>query len=86
MKKCTIKDCNDWAKKNGGVCLSNSYFNIKEKLSWRCVRGHEFKMAFRKVKEGQWCKECSIIDKRLNIEDILKKNTQRRDSFIKKIS
>ncbi|MBH0176265.1 hypothetical protein IHV09_22160 [Fictibacillus sp. 23RED33] len=54
-----LKIIKEISKKNGGECLSTRYVNKDKKLKFKCVNGHEFKMAPSNVKNGQWCPKCS---------------------------
>ncbi len=38
----TIQDMQKTAKEHGGECLSESYVNSRQKLLWRCAKGHEW--------------------------------------------
>mmetsp|Transcript_22261 Transcript_22261/g.89838 ORF Transcript_22261/g.89838 Transcript_22261/m.89838 type:complete len:269 (-) Transcript_22261:196-1002(-) len=64
-RKLTIDDMRKTAQKFGGTCLSETYVNIKEKLTWRCANGHVFEMApnnirrFSGSRKPSWCPECS---------------------------
>lgn len=66
----SIERMHELAAKRGGQCLSDSYIGAREKLRWRCKRGHEFEKApnnaFRKPggkRKSSWCAICAKIDK-----------------------
>lgn len=51
------------AEKQGGACLSDTYSGIAEKLSWKCKRGHIWRASFDSISRGNWCKECTRIER-----------------------
>lgn len=55
----TIKDCQNYAKKFGGKCLSKKYKNNYTKMWWKCKHKHVFRGAFRNILTGSWCSECA---------------------------
>ena len=58
-RRTTIKDMKRIAKERGGICLSDSYVNIKTKLLWQCDKGHQWKATPGTIKSGSWCPYCS---------------------------
>lgn len=54
-----IEWCQGMASEHGGLCLSPEYHNNREKLLWRCEKGHEWKTAAGDVQQGTWCLVCS---------------------------
>ena len=54
----TIEDCQKVAADRGGECLSSVYVRKKDKLLWRCSKGHEWLANFDNVDAGTWCKRC----------------------------
>ena len=55
----TIKDMHTLAENNHGLCLSKRYEGKNKKLEWKCVVGHQFKMAPNSVIQGHWCPQCA---------------------------
>ena len=56
----TLKDCQEYAKKQNGTLLSKLYVNTSTKLKWRCRFGHIWKAAFGNMRsQKQWCPKCS---------------------------
>jgi hypothetical protein len=55
----TIEDMQKAAAKRGGVCLSKSYLNNRERLLWRCAKGHEWKADGNSIRSGRWCPICA---------------------------
>ncbi|HOX47515.1 MAG TPA: hypothetical protein PK668_28230 [Myxococcota bacterium] len=55
----TIEDVRRIAAQRGGRCLSKSYVNNKEKLTWRCSAGHVWQARFLCIRAGKWCPRCS---------------------------
>ena len=54
-----------------GKCLSNNYIDIKTKLEWQCMFGHEWYATPDGIKSGYWCPQCGGTAK-LNIEEMQK--------------
>lgn len=48
----------DFAEKRGGSCLSKTYKNSEEPLSWQCYAGHEWTETPRSTLAGSWCPNC----------------------------
>jgi predicted nucleic acid-binding Zn-ribbon protein len=48
-----------------GECLSTEYINVKTKMKWRCKKGHEWETSFDSVRQGNWCRRCSQITRRM---------------------
>ncbi len=46
------------ASERGGECLSQRYQNHKERLQFRCSRGHVFAATGTVIKSGIWCPTC----------------------------
>ncbi|AYV75560.1 MAG: hypothetical protein Terrestrivirus2_68 [Terrestrivirus sp.] len=71
-KKKTINDAHKLAKDNDGYCLSELFVNIHEKLEWKCINNHVWKMPYTKVQEGKWCAKCSrsMNRKEVNIDRV----------------
>jgi hypothetical protein len=48
------------AKSLGGECLSNEYIRAKDKLQWKCKRGHIWPATFDNiVNNSKWCPYCA---------------------------
>lgn len=71
-KKITILDMQEIAEKNGGVCLSENYVNVKTKLKWRCHNNHIWDAVPESVLNGHWCDKCSREKVKLTILDMQK--------------
>jgi hypothetical protein len=54
-----IEDMRNAAVKRGGVCLSESYLNNRQKLLWRCAKGHEWVAKGMSIRRGSWCPICA---------------------------
>jgi hypothetical protein len=50
-------------KKRRGTCLSRTVLSAREKLSWKCQKGHLWKASFDSVRRGAWCAECAGVKK-----------------------
>jgi hypothetical protein len=58
QEKKEIVDCQEYAAKFNGVCLSNEYVNAHTNLQWQCEKGHTWSASPNNVKKGQWCPKC----------------------------
>lgn len=54
----TIDEMRALAKAKGGQCLSLAYRNSKDRLRWRCAKGHEWEAQVNHVNAGHWCPRC----------------------------
>ncbi len=72
QKKLTIAEMQAIAQERGGKCLSEIYVNADTHLVWQCAKGHQWKTASRKIKEGSWCPQCARDKQRLTIEEMQK--------------
>ena len=59
VRKHTIEEMRELARKKGGECLSDEYVNMFTKLLWRCSEGHTFSSRPEHVLRGQWCPHCA---------------------------
>ena len=77
--KLTIEQMKNLAARLGGYCLSEVYFNSKQKLKWQCSQGHVFSMRPNNVQQGQWCNYCAgLAPKNItDISDFVKKKEGR---------
>jgi hypothetical protein len=58
--KLTLEECQQFAIKKGGECLSTEYKNKETNMKWRCDKGHEWDTTFGNIKNhGTWCSKCS---------------------------
>lgn len=55
----TIEDMQSSAKQRGGECLSQSYLNNRQKLLWRCTKGHKWEATGNSIRNGSWCPTCA---------------------------
>lgn len=54
-----IQDMHALASTKGGKCLSKTYINNQEKLTWQCKNGHTWKASPNNVYQGTWCPACA---------------------------
>lgn len=47
------------AAERGGLCLSETYKNARELLTWQCKFGHIWEARYYNIKTGRWCPTCS---------------------------
>lgn len=59
VAKLSIEDMKSIAKERNGLCLSTVYINNREKLLWRCEKGHEWQSSAANIKSGKWCPRCA---------------------------
>lgn len=49
------------AASRGGLCLSERYSGVKNKLLWKCGDcDHEWWASFNNTQRGRWCPECQV--------------------------
>ena len=64
IKKLSIEDMQEIARKRKGKCLSDKYINNKTKLEWKCLNGHKWKAIPESIKSGnRWCPVCARKNK-----------------------
>lgn len=64
-----LNKCKEFAKSKGGECLSTEYVTARQKLKWKCAKGHEWLASTDNVIRGEtWCPECKydVISKALS--------------------
>lgn len=47
------------ALKKGGRCLSTSKSEYRDRMKWKCSKGHLWEAAFINIRSGCWCPECA---------------------------
>lgn len=47
------------AAERGGECLSKTYTRSRDRMRWRCARGHEWTALVQNIRSGHWCPRCS---------------------------
>ena len=68
-KKLTLKECQKYAEKKGGKCLSEKYINCSTYMKWKCKEGHIWKAKYQDIKNSNsWCARC-IGTQRLTLEE-----------------
>jgi len=82
-KKLTIKRMQEYAKENGGKCLSNKYVNAHTKLLWECSEGHRWEATPNSIKKGTWCCRCAGLEK-FTIEEMQKAAEKRGGKCLSK--
>ena len=56
----TLADAKEIAAERGGELLSQIYSNVRSKLKWKCVEGHQWLATLASVKNaGSWCPSCA---------------------------
>ena len=72
------------AEKRGGECLSKTYYNHREKLNWRCDKGHVWEAVFDSVRRGSWCLQCRE-NSPLTLKDIQETAKKRGGECLSKV-
>jgi hypothetical protein len=57
-RRLSIEIMREMAAERGGECLSRSYTRLRDRLRWRCARGHEWTTMATVVRSGHWCPVC----------------------------
>ena len=57
-RKVEMESMNELAFRNGGKCLVDKFYSVKNKYRWMCAEGHTFEGTYTQVKNGYWCQEC----------------------------
>ena len=61
-KRLTIGDCQRYARKQGGRCLSKEYVSRDVKLKWECKNRHQWAATtLSVVMSNHWCPKCAAI-------------------------
>lgn len=59
--KLTLYDCQNYAKNNSGVCLSDKYINSNILMKWRCNKNHKFDRSFHTMRQHNlYCPICLL--------------------------
>lgn len=69
--KCSLEEFLKIAESRGGTCVSSEYKNIDAKLTFRCVKNHEWQAIPYTIKKGHWCPYCAGSAK-LSLDDMQK--------------
>jgi very-short-patch-repair endonuclease len=56
-ERSTLEDCQAYAAKQGGECLSTEYIDTRVLMKWICANGHVFWRCWRDVQKS-WCGRC----------------------------
>jgi hypothetical protein len=67
-RRAPIETMRSYAASHGGQCLSDAYTSGRQRLRWRCVKGHEWEAASRLIHRGAWCPRCAIERGRTGID------------------
>lgn len=62
-----LKELNELAQQRGGRCSATEYKGSKGKIEFECSNGHTFSKRPNDLKNGQWCMDC-YIDNRKNLK------------------
>jgi len=53
-----LRGMNELAERYNGKCLSSEFRGFRERLTWRCEKGHVWESLPLNVKTGHWCPQC----------------------------
>ena len=85
----TIERMKALAARKGGVCLSDTYRNVKSRLRWQCREGHEFETQASVILAGHWCPKCQYARLQtrfaLKLEDIQETAARRNGACLSDI-
>jgi len=59
LKRKTIEEMQELARKKDGKCLSKNYIHTHSKLTWQCKEGHVWDATSHMIKRGTWCPTCA---------------------------
>ena len=66
----TINDMHIMAAQFGGRCLSRSYKGDRASLTWQCARGHVWTSRPANIRNGSWCRQCTVDAKKPTMVEI----------------
>jgi len=80
----THGDCQAHAQKHGGQCLTPFRETIidTETIKFRCGPGHVFSLSGTSIKNGQWCRECNRLARRVDVSRFVERAKQRGGEFL----
>jgi hypothetical protein len=64
----SIERMKKFARRLGGLCLSEEYINSKSKLQWQCDKGHCWRAVPVAIRRGSWCPVCAR-NRKLTLEE-----------------
>ena len=79
----SLKVAEHVARSRQGECLSTTYVNSVEHLTWRCSNGHIWLASLTNVKGGSWCPECATGKSEREVREILEQSIFPGSSFRK---
>ncbi|MFX1366353.1 MAG: hypothetical protein ACFE9Y_15660 [Promethearchaeota archaeon] len=69
----------------GGVLISTKYENTTTKVEIRCKNNHQWWITPNDIKQGYWCNECYILNKRMQIEKEIREIIESKGGVLKEI-
>lgn len=74
--KHTIEECRETAVARGGKCLSDSYINSDDLISWECKEKHQWFARYNNIKNmKQWCPMCGRFKSEKIARQIIEETT-----------
>jgi hypothetical protein len=60
LRKCSIIELQQFASSKQGKLISTKYINSRQKLLWKCEKGHQWRTKWDSIKNSKsWCPACS---------------------------
>lgn len=83
LRKYSLNDIKNIAKKRNGKFLNKSFKTVDEIGCFECEKGHTWKTTIASVLRGSWCAYCAGVGK-YNIKDLKKKAKENGGSLVTK--
>jgi hypothetical protein len=68
MRKLTLEEIQEDARRRGGRCLSTAYVGSLALMEWECAQGHRWKATAHSIRQGHWCKRCADARLRFSLQ------------------
>jgi thiol-disulfide isomerase/thioredoxin len=69
----TILELQEFAENKEGSLVSIKYINAKNKLMWKCKKGHIWNASWDSIRRDSWCPECSRFKTEYRCKELLEK-------------
>jgi hypothetical protein len=71
LRKLTLEQIQEDARRRGGRCLSDAYAGSLALLQWECAEGHRWAAPAHAIRQNHWCKKCADQRSRLPAERVV---------------
>jgi len=58
-----LEKAREYAESHRGQCLADEWLDAKERMTWKCERGHVFQVCWNRIKLGPFCGQCANEDR-----------------------